>query len=616
MSRLPLIVGYGGVNAAGRSSFHHSYRRLIFDVLDNAAAERTLRSLAALTNRPLQSAEDRQYLLDHTLIRRIEADWFDPMRVPLNRRFPVESNGEPVSLVTRARNLPPEIPANWTVTALDGQKVRIDIAGECDFMLPGVEEIAAKAAGQLPTGFNPGKLYPSRSHPRGLEMAIFAMSDTLGCLGIDWDTVCKHVAPDQIACYAGTAMSQQDENGNGGLLGGRYRGKRVTSKQLPFGLLDMTADFINAYVLGNVGATGGNAGACATFLLSLRQGVDDIRMGRARVAIVGSSEAPVLPDVMEGFSAMGALATDKELLALDPGRSEPDYRRASRPFSTNCGFTIAEAAHYVILMDDELAMELGATVYGAVPDVFVNADGYKKSISSPGVGNYITVAKSLAAARAILGDEAVRQRSFVQAHGTSTPQNRVTESHILNEAAKMFGIEQWPVAAIKAYLGHSMGVAPADQLVTTLGVWAEGWIPGIRTIDHIAPDVHRSNLRLGPDHIEVGREGMDVAVMNAKGFGGNNASAPVLAPHIVKRMLAKRHGADAMRAYQARNEAVTAKAQTFDDAACEGTFETIYRFDYNVLDGVDLTLSGEAIGVPGFDRQVSLDLDSPFSEWL
>src|SRR5690606_30639847 len=428
MSRLPLIVGYGGVNAAGRSSFHHSYRRLIFDVLDNAAADRTLRSLAALTNRPLQSAEDRQYLLDHTLIRRIEADWFDPMRVPLNRRFPVESNGGPVSLVTRARNLPPEIPANWTVTALDGQKVRIDITGESDFMLPGVEEIAAKAAGQLPTGFNPGKLYPSRSHPRGLEMAIFAMSDALGCLGIDWDTVCKHVAPDQSACYAGTAMSQQDENGNGGLLGGRYRGKRVTSKQLPFGLLDMTADFINAYVLGNVGATGGNAGACATFLLSLRQGVDDIRMGRARIAIVGSSEAPVLPDVMEGFSAMGALATDKELLALDPGRSEPDYRRASRPFSTNCGFTIAESAHYVVLMDDELAMELGATVYGAVPDVFVNADGYKKSISSPGIGNYITVAKSLAAARAILGDEAIRQRSFVQAHGTSTPQNRVTES--------------------------------------------------------------------------------------------------------------------------------------------------------------------------------------------
>lgn len=616
MSKLPLIVGFGGVNAAGRSSFNHSYRRLVFDTLNQARAQRTLGSLAALMNRPLNGPDDERYILDHTLIRRIEGDWFDPMRVPLNRRFPVESNGGPVSLVTKARNLPPEIPANWTVTVLDDRNVRVDIQGETDFLLPGVEEIAVKSAGQLPTGFAPGKMYPSRSHPRGLEMAIFAISDALGCLGIDWETVCRHVAPDQIACYAGTAMSQQDENGNGGLLGGRYRGKRVTSKQLPFGLLDMTSDFLNAYVLGSVGTTGGNSGACATFLLSLRQGVDDIRMGRARVAIVGSSEAPILPDVIEGFAAMGALATDKGLLALDPGRSEPDYRRASRPFSTNCGFTIAEAAHYVVLMDDELAMELGATVYGAVTDVFVNADGFKKSISSPGVGNYLTMVKSLAAARAILGEESIRQRSFVQAHGTSTPQNRVTESHILNEAAKAFGIERWPVAAIKAYLGHSMGVAPADQLVTTLGVWADGWIPGIRTIDHVAADVHGSNLRLAPEHLEVGSEGIDVAVLNAKGFGGNNASAPVLAPHIAKRMLEKHHGAQRMQEYWRRNEAVREKAQAFDDAACAGQFETIYKFDHNVLGGNDLTLSSTEIGVPGFAKSVSLEMESPFTEWL
>jgi acetoacetyl-[acyl-carrier protein] synthase len=616
MSKLPLIVGFGGVNAAGRSSFHHSYRRLILDALGQSAADRTLQSLAALMGRPLATAEDRQHILDHTLIRRIEADWFDPLRVPLNRRFPLESDGVPVSFVTRARNLPPELPANWTVTALEGQKVRVDIHGDSDFLLPGVEEIAAKAAGQLPTGFNPGKLYPSRSHPRGLEMAIFAISDALGCLGIDWETICRHVAPDQIACYAGTAMGQQDENGNGGLLGGRYRGKRVTSKQLPFGLLDMTADFVNAYVLGNVGATSGHAGACATFLFSLRQGVDDIRAGRARVAIIGSAEAPILPDVMEGFAAMGALATDKDLLALDPHRSEPDYRRASRPFSTNCGFTIAEAAHYVVLMDDELALELGATVYGAVTDVFVNADGFKKSISSPGVGNYITVAKSMAAARAILGDEAVQRRSFIQAHGTSTPQNRVTESHILNEVAKLFGIERWPVAAIKAYLGHSMGVAPADQLVTTLGVWADGWIPGIKTIDHIADDVHASHLLISPEHKEVGREGIDVAILNAKGFGGNNASAPVLAPHIARRMLAKRHGAERMRAHAERNEAVAARARAHDEAACAGRFEMIYKFDHNVLDGVDLALTAGSIGVPGFERAVTLDLDSPFRDWL
>ena len=63
--------------------------------------------------------------------------------------------------------------------------------------------------------------------------------------------------------------------------------KRVTSKQLPLGLCEMPADFINAYVLGSLGATGATIGACATFLYNLRQGVEDIQSGRRRVVMVG-----------------------------------------------------------------------------------------------------------------------------------------------------------------------------------------------------------------------------------------------------------------------------------------------------------------------------------------
>jgi len=111
MARLPLIVGFGGINAAGRSSFHHGYRRMIFDALDNSTANRTLRSLAALMQLPIDDVigtEARQFILDHTLIRRIEADWFDPQRAPLNRRLPIEAGAQPLSLVTKARNLPEE----------------------------------------------------------------------------------------------------------------------------------------------------------------------------------------------------------------------------------------------------------------------------------------------------------------------------------------------------------------------------------------------------------------------------------------------------------------------------------------------------------------------------
>ena len=103
-------------------------------------------------------------------------------------------------------------------------------------------------------------------------------------------------------------------------------------------------------------------------------------------------------------------------------------------------------------MDDALAIELGAQVHGAVPEVFVNADGFKKSISAPGPGNYITLAKAVAALRAMLGDAAVRSRSFIQAHGSSTPQNRTTETRIFDQVARAFGIHDWPVTAVKAFL--------------------------------------------------------------------------------------------------------------------------------------------------------------------
>ena len=48
MRPLPVIVGFGGFNAAGRASFHHSYRRTIYDSLSSEAKQVTVGSLAAL----------------------------------------------------------------------------------------------------------------------------------------------------------------------------------------------------------------------------------------------------------------------------------------------------------------------------------------------------------------------------------------------------------------------------------------------------------------------------------------------------------------------------------------------------------------------------------------
>lgn len=620
MARIPIITGFGGINTAGRSSFHHAYRRLILDSLPKVKVDQTYRSLASLMKLGFDGSEQQQqFIRDHTLIRRIEEQRFKVDGIDINKRMPVSVCGnESASFITKARNLPKHIPENWSIIDIEDKMVRVDIQGDTEFMLPTRRDIAVQAAGQLPSGFDPGTLYPARSHPRGLQMAVYGASDAVQSMGIDWGVVCQHVPPDQISVYAGSSMGQLDPQGYGGMIGARYNDKRTTSKHCPLGLAEMPADFINAYVLGSIGNTGAYMGACASFLYNLRQAVNDIKNGVARVVVVGNSEAPIEPDVIEGYCSMGALATDKDLLDLDAklGLTSANYRRAARPFSSNCGFTIAESSQFFVLMDDELAMALGANVHGAVTDAFVSADGHKKSISSPGAGNYITMTKAVASVRALLGDKSIRQRSFVQAHGSSTPQNRVTESHILNETAKLFGIENWPVAAIKAYVGHSLGVSAGDQLMATLGVWSEGIIPGIATIDHIADDVHRSNLQLGSAHMDVGAQDIDCCILNSKGFGGNNASATVIAPHIVDKMLAKKYGSEAMTTYKTRNETVLERAASYDESAQNGEAQPIYKFDHHVLDSDDLDFSTSKISVPGYALAINLELESPYAGLL
>jgi acetoacetyl-[acyl-carrier protein] synthase len=611
--RLPVIVGFGGISAAGRSSGHHAYNRMVQSALPEAQRERTFASLAALMG--LNGvAGNEQYMLDHTLIRRIERNHFDVDAVPWNRRFPTDSYGQPISFNLKSQNLPDVIPPGWKITPTSVTHVNVQIEGEQDFFLPTTREFEVKAAGQLPTGFEPGTLYASRSHPRGLQMMVYAASDALGSVGLDFETILEHISVDQVSVYAGSAMGQLDSPGLGGMVKSRYNGLKVTSKYCPLGLAEMPADFVNAYVLGSMGSTGAALGACASFLYNLRHGIEDIQSGRSRVAFIGSSEAPITPEVMEGYAAMGALAADKGLRQLDglPEGQEPDHRRACRPFAENCGFTIAESAQMIVLFDDQLAMELGATTFGAAIDVFVNSDGHKKSISGPGVGNYITVAKAVAAARAIVGEEGVRTGGLVQAHGTGTPQNRVTESQILNSTAKAFGIENWPVAALKSYIGHSLGSASGDQVAITLGVWNQGLIPGIQTIDSVADDVVSDRLQLTPEHREVDPESLHYTIVNAKGFGGNNATGTLLSPTITRKMMQARYSASEWKAWESANEAVLERQRKYDDDMIAGTEKPVYKFDHGVLGDGDVEMGENEMHIAG--KRVRLDLTSPYDD--
>jgi acetoacetyl-[acyl-carrier protein] synthase len=297
---------------------------------------------------------------------------------------------------------------------------------------------------------------------------------------------------------------------------------------------------------------------------------------------------------------MGALASDKALSELD-GTDSVDYRRTSRPFSHNCGFTLGESAQFVILMNDARALELGAQVYGAVGDVFVNADGFKKSIASPGVGNYITFAKAAKSLERAIGKDALQQNTFVQAHGTSTPLNRTSESIIFDETAKHFGIENWPVAAIKAYVGHSLMSAAGDQLINTLGVFNQGIVPGIHTIDEVAPDVSRDCLSFSKAHQSYDANHFKGALLNAKGFGGNNASASILAPAAAEKCLADKCTKSELSIYLNRREASQEKAHAYAESVQQAPAELMYHFNHNVLADDAVSFEGDVLRVGDFE---------------
>jgi acetoacetyl-[acyl-carrier protein] synthase len=631
MTALPVIVGFGGYNAAGRSSSHQAFRRIVLESLPVDEQQKTIVGLACLmslvswdgecyhdTDNNALTAEQvvtacTEKVLEGTLIRRLNDSLFDPTRVYGHNRVQIEAkDANGVVFKMGKREMPSSIPDHWEVKPINGGAFEVHIHGAGEFLVPVYSEQPAKAAGQLPTGFDPAAQYTSRFHPRGLQLALLGASDALHSIGIPWDTIAASVRPDEIGVYSTSITGQVTKDGLGGLLQSRLMGERTTSKQYAMGLNTMSADFVNAYVLGSVGHTSAITGACASFLYVLQAAVQDIRNGRRRVAIVGSAEASLTPEIMEGFTNMGALGTDEGLCKLD-GTDTPDWRRASRPFGENCGFTIAEGAQYAVLMDDALAMELGADIHGAVPDVFINADGVKKSISAPGAGNYVSFSKAVAAAMAIVGEETVRKHSFIHAHGSSTPANRTTESEIFDRVADAFEIKNWPVVAAKAYVGHSLAGASGDQLAFSLGSFKYNILPGIKTVDKIAEDVYQDYLQFPLQDLDVSQQKMDVAFINSKGFGGNNATAVVISPDKVEAMLSSRYG-EAMADYQQRRAQTRLAAESYARRADCGQLDVIYRFGEPLIDETGIDISCDRIHVPGYEQDVLFDKTNPWAD--
>jgi len=571
MSNLPVIVASGGINTAGRSSQRHAHNRLVINSIDVEARNRTINALGVMMDSDIEDE-----ILARTLVRRIEHQHFDPSAVAINHRYRIDDVHGVVTLS----------PDGFTTSR--AQNALRGLSSGDTVLVPTQREFDVSVAGQLPMGFDPSALYTSRNHPRGLQMSIYAMSDALADLGLDWDQLASTLPPDAVSVYVSSSMGQLDEAATGGMISAAHRGERVSAKHCPLGFAEMPGDFINAYVLKSLGHTGPALGACATFLYNLQRGVDDIKSGRARIAVVGASEAPIIPELMDGYVAMGALATDKELRQLQGIGEEGliHYRSACRPFGENCGFVMGESAQVMILMDDALALERGAPILGAVPFVSVHADGAKKSIPGPGAGNYLTMVRAAQAARDILDEASFKRGGVVMAHGTGTPQNRTSESAIFSTVANALSVEDWRVSAIKSHTGHSLGAAAGDQMSALLGIWGSGWIPGIGSIDKLADDVVTDRLSFALRDVETAD--CSYALVNSKGFGGNNATATVLSPDVSMSLLERRHSVGTISQWHTANETVEQSRRDIESFRLSGDWQPLYRFNDGVLCDADV----------------------------
>jgi len=570
---LTVISGFGGINSSGRSSNFLGYKNLVFNSLQEKEQLEVLQDLAILQGK----------------IETVGSAWETVSGDSINLNEYLLENLSSIRKECFVRKIEKEV--------YDPDGIILD-------------KIKASAAGQLPKGFDPSNYYPARQHPKALQMTVFGMSDAIGQLGFKWEEVQEKISPDEVSVFSGAAIGQLDSFGFGGLMQSRIKGSRASSKNLALGLVEMSADFINAYVLGNVGRTGHSVGACATFLYNLQMGKEAIESGSSKVSIVGAAEAPITPEIIDGFFAMSALSDDKKMLELQASNSEsidegPIQSRACRPFGNNAGMVLGESAQFIILMEANLAIELGADIYGSVASVHSHSDGHKSSISGPGVGNYITMARCAADAEKEIGLKPLRQNTFVHAHGTGTPANRTTESHILNEIANTFGIKNWPITAIKSYLGHSMAPASGDQLIASLGTWNKGIIPGIHSTDTLADDVYSENLDILLEDKTEEQNFYKGCFLNAKGFGGNNASAFILSPEETQIKIKSLVTKNKYNNYLKNIGETQKKSSQYNKSCLKGDYQVTYKFNENVLNGeTDIEISRKGMKLKGFKNQI------------
>lgn len=227
--------------------------------------------------------------------------------------------------------------------------------------------------------------------------------------------------------------------------------------------------------------------ACSSALNSIILGSEMLKRNEVDVVIAGGSEA-LSRFHLNGFNTLMIL--DKE---------------QCRPFDdTRAGLNLGEGAAFVVLeknFDKSLAFVAG---YGNRCDAF-----HQTASSDNGEGAYLAMKDALEMAHLKPGDI-----QYVNAHGTGTPNNDITESQSL---IRIFGDNMPEVSSTKAFTGHTTSASGSIEAVICILAMQNNFTPANlgwknKIEGGIVPTLGNDNILL------------ENVICNSFGFGGNDSS--------------------------------------------------------------------------------------------
>ena len=279
--------------------------------------------------------------------------------------------------------------------------------------------------------------------------------------------------------------------------------ERVSPFLIPMLIVNMASGLISM----RFGAKGPNTSvvtACATGNHAIGDAFKVIERGDADLMIAGGAEAIIVPLTMAGFCAMKAMTNRND-----------DPPRASRPFEADRdGFVPSEGAGIFVLEALEHARRRDARIYAEVVGYGASADAHHMTAPDPDGDGAL---RAMAGAMRDAGLEPTAI-GYINAHGTSTPYNDKFETIAIK---RLFGEHagRLAVSSTKSMTGHLLGAAGGVEAIATTLALHHGILPP--TINYEKPDPE-CDLDYVPN--QARKQDVEVALSNAFGFGGTNAT--------------------------------------------------------------------------------------------